>query len=161
MRSLLLTALFTGSPLALAGSYGMAGCGAGSVIFTSLDRGPQVFAATTNSSSASQFFGISSGTSNCTENAAEVAVLSQDHFTVVHLSALSKDIARGAGPALSGLAALYGCSDGAAGEFAQTLQRAAGDIFSAPGGVAVSSAIRGTLLASGSLRASCALVGVS
>ena len=48
-----------------AGSYGDAGCGFGSMIFGNQAGFMQVFAATTNGTSGSQTFGITTGTLNC------------------------------------------------------------------------------------------------
>ena len=52
------------SSSAWAGGYKSAGCGLGSMIIKD-DGFVQVFAATTNATSGSQTFGITSGTSNC------------------------------------------------------------------------------------------------
>src|SRR6266545_2071443 len=46
-------------------SYGLAGCGLGSMLIGSKPGIVQIFAATTNGSFGTQTFGITSGTSNC------------------------------------------------------------------------------------------------
>lgn len=88
--------------------YGAAGCGLGSVIFGRQEGIVQVFAATTNGTSNSQTFGITSGTSNCAtgdgEDTAKV-------FIEGNREALAKDIARGNGETVVSLASLAGCSD--------------------------------------------------
>ena len=47
------------------GSYGLAGCGLGSLVFESQPGFVQVLAATTNGTSWNNTFGMTSGTSNC------------------------------------------------------------------------------------------------
>ncbi len=56
------------SPQASAAPYGTAGCGLGSIVIGSKPGMMQIFAATTNGTSASQSFGITSGTSNCVDH---------------------------------------------------------------------------------------------
>lgn len=92
-------------------NYGMAGCGLGSM---AIDKsGNQVFAATTNETSGSQTFGITSGTSNCDSSAAAEVADRMDRFVVANEVALASDIARGNGETLASLAALMNCSDSA------------------------------------------------
>ena len=70
MKTLLFAAAFVAVSLSglatVSAQYGMAGCGLGSVVISD-DGFLQVFAATTNGTSYSQSFGITSGTSNCVE----------------------------------------------------------------------------------------------
>ncbi len=97
---------------ALAAGYGSAGCGLGSMLFGPGNGFVQVFAATTNGLSASQTFGISSGTSNCADTSGGHA--SAKVFIEVNREALAKDMSRGSGETLANLSALAGCSDAAA-----------------------------------------------
>jgi hypothetical protein len=91
--------------------YGAAGCGLGSVIFGRQEGIVQVFAATTNGTSQSQMFGITSGTSNCaTGDGEETAKV----FIEGNREALAKDIARGSGETVVSLASLVGCNDATA-----------------------------------------------
>ncbi len=53
--------------------YGMAGCGLGSLAFGDDNGKIQIIAATTNGTSGTQTFGITSGTSNCNPEDANVA----------------------------------------------------------------------------------------
>jgi hypothetical protein len=84
----------------------------------------QVLAATTNGTSASQTFGITSGTSNC-----EPGLLAQGtkNFVDANREVLAKDAARGQGEAIGALAVINQCKNmqgvGAA------LQRDYGTIF--------------------------------
>ena len=89
--------------------YGPAGCGLGSLIFKPDSGFTQIFAATTNGSSGTQTFGVSSGTSNCDTGAGNAK--SAKAFVQTNRAALAKDIARGRGETISSLAALAGCSD--------------------------------------------------
>jgi hypothetical protein len=89
--------------------YGPAGCGLGSLIFEPNSGFTQVFAATTNGSFGSQTFGISSGTSNCTD--AEGGSDSAKAFIETNRPAVAKDIARGQGETIDSLTRLAGCAD--------------------------------------------------
>lgn len=89
--------------------YGTAGCGLGSMLFGPGAGITQIFAATTNGTSANQTFGISSGTSNC--DASAPSAKSAKVYVETNRAALAKDIARGKGETLNGLAELGGCKD--------------------------------------------------
>jgi hypothetical protein len=88
--------------------YGTAGCGLGSIFFGGGTGFTQIFAATTNGSSANQTFGITSGTSNCD---AAASTESAKNFVEANRVALAKDISRGKGQTLTSLSELAGCSD--------------------------------------------------
>ena len=113
---------FSGS--ALAGNYGAAGCGLGSVLIGDKDGFVQVFAATTNGISSNQTFGISSGTLNCgaSEDSKGVAV-----YLESNRDAFAKDAARGNGDTIVALAELAGCKD--VGAVGTTLQQNYQSIF--------------------------------
>lgn len=113
------------SATAAADGYGPAGCGLGSIIFSPGSTFTQLLAATTNGSSGSQTFGISSGTSNC--DAAPATASSAKAFVVTNRAALAKEIARGGGETISSLTALAGCQD--ASQVGTTLQRNFRSIF--------------------------------
>lgn len=83
---------------------GPAGCGLGNVIFKDQD---QVIAATTNGSSGSQTFGITSGTSNCVDSSTRAQL---QNYIEVNKVALNKEAARGQGNTLSGLNTVLKCS---------------------------------------------------
>src|SRR5580658_9609667 len=57
------------APAAASGGakYGTAGCGLGSIVFGNKAGIVQIFAATTNGTFATQTFGITTGTSNCSD----------------------------------------------------------------------------------------------
>ncbi len=89
-------------------SYGLAGCGLGSMIFGAQPGFVQVFAATTNATAANQTFGITTGTLNC--NLAE-AGLQAAVYIESNREVIVKDVARGSGETLVGLANLMNCSN--------------------------------------------------
>ena len=89
--------------------YGEAGCGLGTMVVG--QNGNQVLAATLNGTSGSQTFGITSGTSNCTDQGAVKASNRIPMYIEVNKLSLAKEASRGQGEAIAGLAALYGCDD--------------------------------------------------
>ena len=95
-----------------AGNYGMAGCGLGSIVFGNKPGFIQILAATTNGTFASQTFGITSGTSNCSDTGGGGP--SAAAFIQTNREALAKDISRGNGETIRNLATLSGCGDSAA-----------------------------------------------
>lgn len=95
---------------AFSAGYGAAGCGLGSLAFGSEPGGQQVFAATTNGTSGSQTFGITSGTSNCGDNGMLNFAKEREIFAEQNYSSLVKEMAIGRGENLSTLASLYGCN---------------------------------------------------
>lgn len=91
-------------------NYGSAGCGLGSLIIKD-DNMLQLFAGTTNGTFASQTFGITFGTSNCTTGGIVRADKEQEAFAEANLDALRRDMARGQGEHLVALASLLECED--------------------------------------------------
>lgn len=92
-----------------AASYGMAGCGLGSVIGVWKNDITQIFAATTNGTSASQTFGITTGTSNCTPGGAAYREKQQEIFVTVNFESLEKEMASGKGEKIDAFSNLLGC----------------------------------------------------
>ena len=105
--------------------YGLAGCGLGSLLFGPEPGMIQVLAATTNGTFGTQTFGISSGTSNCTETKAGAA--STAAFIQANRETVSKEIARGSGETIASITSLAGCADAAA--VGSTLQQSFQTIF--------------------------------
>ncbi len=91
--------------VAQASHIGPAGCGLGNVLFK---KESQILASTTNGSTYTNYFGITSGTSNCVEGGHTAMML---QFIDVNKVALSKEAARGEGETISSLAKLAGCND--------------------------------------------------
>lgn len=90
-------------------SYGMAGCGLGSMVMGNSEG--QVLAATTNGTSFNQMFGITFGTLNCVGNVTHAKADQIDKFILVNQSALADDIARAEGENLAVVSHLMGCPD--------------------------------------------------
>jgi hypothetical protein len=107
------------------GGYGSAGCGLGTLLFSPSNGFTQVFAATTNGTSASQTFGITSGTSNC--DGAGFQPGSTAAFVQTNRSALAKDAARGKGATITGLTEVAGCKNPKA--VGQALQKNFAKVF--------------------------------
>ncbi len=97
---------------ATAAPYGMAGCGLGSMAFGAQPGLIQVLAATTNGIFGTQTFGITTGTSNCTDTGGGIA--SAKAFVETNRQALAKDISRGGGETVANLSTLSGCSSSTA-----------------------------------------------
>lgn len=145
------------STAAHAKHYGAAGCGLGSVFFKDNGKVMQVIAATTNGSSYSQSFGISSGSSNCKSDGALAANQLVPVFVAANQQALSRDIARGSGETVVGLSAVLGCKDAAI--LGTELQKNFGTIFSTENMDSdhVTAAIRSTVARSTELKGSCSI----
>lgn len=101
--------------------YGTAGCGLGNMVF---GKENQVLAATTNGTSYSQLFGITTGTSNCVDAEAHASI---PVFIESNKLALANDMARGQGTTLSTLSEVMGCQN--TGLVSSTLQKNYGSIF--------------------------------
>ncbi|MBC7458949.1 MAG: DUF3015 family protein [Bdellovibrionaceae bacterium] len=106
MLKVLVAALFVGS----FASANDAGCGLGSMIITKNAKLMQLLAATTNGTSASQTFGITFGTSNCSSNGLVNNDKQIQYFVEVNQAELTREMAQGHGEKLSTLAALNGCA---------------------------------------------------
>lgn len=90
---------------------GDAGCGLGSMIISKNSKLLQLFALTTNGSSFSQAFGITSGTSNCSASSIVMNDKQIEYFAESNQIDLTREMAQGQGEKLNTLAALYGCTD--------------------------------------------------
>lgn len=104
-------------------AYGTAGCGLGSMIMGNKDG--QVLAATTNGTSYTQLFGITSGTSNCKDVAKATAL---NGFIRDNKVALANNIARGEGAELNSVLAMLNCNQNELA--AKELQKNYSEIFS-------------------------------
>jgi hypothetical protein len=90
------------------GGYGAAGCGLGSMAFNRQPGIYQILAATTNSLSGTQTFGITSGTSNCGPS---MFASGTRNFVEANREALAKDMSRGQGETIGALTWMAGCSN--------------------------------------------------
>ena len=86
------------------------GCGLGKLAWGSYPNqqsiGPQLFQATTNITFFAQTFGISSGTSGCTNDGTIFASEKVNVFAAINFDDISQDMARGQGEHLTSLATL-------------------------------------------------------
>lgn len=105
MKSIIVIALSLFGASAFAASVGPAGCGLGNQIF---HKENQVLASTTNGTSYSQMFGITSGTSGCEGNQGFAKL---EAFVESNRIALSDDMARGEGETLAGVSQILQCED--------------------------------------------------
>jgi Protein of unknown function (DUF3015) len=106
-------------------TYGLAGCGLGSLVFGDQQGAVQILASTTNGTFGSQTFGISSGTSNCVENAGGTS--GARAFIEGNREILAKEAARGGGETITTLSAIAGCKDAKA--VGATLQKRFARVF--------------------------------
>lgn len=88
--------------------YADGGCGLGSVIFGAEKGFKQVLAVTTNASSFTQLFGISTGTLNCDEKGLFAKTTA---FVETNKTALESSIVRGQGETLATLGELLDCKN--------------------------------------------------
>ena len=108
--------------------YGMAGCGLCSIVIGPEGGIMQIFAATTNGTSYSQTFGITTGTSNCVEDSAAYMKQQQEIFAHVNYKGLEQEMAAGKGEKLDAFANLLGCP---ADKLATVGQKNHSDFFAA------------------------------
>lgn len=107
MKTLLIIMVSLFASLSFAKQYGDAGCGLGLELMGK--DGNQVLAATTNGTSYTQGFGISSGTSGCTDSGAIASHKEVPAYIEMNKTSLAVDSSRGQGETLAGLAQLMGC----------------------------------------------------
>ncbi|HVO33607.1 MAG TPA: DUF3015 family protein, partial [Elusimicrobiota bacterium] len=90
------------------GNHPMAGCGLGYLLVSNKDNDKvtQIIGATTNGTFGTQTFGISSGTSGCTEDGAVKVARAAEVFAEVNLDSLRRDMAAGQGEFVTAFASL-------------------------------------------------------
>jgi hypothetical protein len=105
-------------------------CGWGSKVFHG-QKGivPQVFAVTTNGTSGNQTFGITSGTSGCTQNGVVKSSWQTAAFVNENMTKFARDISRGSGESLEAFASLLSVSTEDKELFAKVLQENFSAIF--------------------------------
>ncbi|HEV8328483.1 MAG TPA: DUF3015 domain-containing protein [Nitrospiraceae bacterium] len=104
------------------------GCGLGKLAWSDYAHqkniGPQVLMATTNGTFGSQTFGISTGTSGCTNDGKVMTEQKTTMFAQLNFENLSQEMARGQGEHLASLATLMGVpAEHQASFFAMTQER--------------------------------------
>jgi hypothetical protein len=115
--------LVSAAMAAQAGSYGYAGCGLGAIVFGhNQNRAVQTFAATTNATFYSQTFGITSGTSECTEGGVARKDKAREVFVAANIQDITREMAAGKGEFVTALGTLSGCGAQAMPQFLQAVQ---------------------------------------
>ena len=121
------------SSAAFAGNaHNNVGCGLGTMLWESkADNSTlfQVFQSTTNGTSGSQTFGISSGTSECRTPSKFVQNEKLIHFVQANMDNLAKDIAMGKGENLDTFVEMLGIDAGQSDAFKAKLQANFSNIF--------------------------------
>jgi len=88
------------------------GCGLGKIAWADYSKqksiAPQVMMATTNGTSGTQTFGISSGTSGCTNDGTIMSQYKASVFAAANYDTLAQEMAQGGGEHLASLAELMG-----------------------------------------------------
>jgi len=115
-RIAMIMVLATVGQIGIAMAYGNAdtgpGCGLGKLAWADFKRqkdiAPQVLMATTNGTFGSQTFGISFGTSGCTNDGKVWAEQKTEFFVAATFENLAGDMARGQGEHLTALTTLLG-----------------------------------------------------
>lgn len=124
MKKLIVLFMTLVSSVSFAKTYGEAGCGLGSVIHGK--EGNQILAATTNGTSATNIFGISSGTSNCVDHGRVAKNKEIPLYIEANQITLTRQAARGEGEVLTTLAQMMQCEPSA---FGQALQKEHSAVF--------------------------------
>lgn len=115
---------------------GNTGCGLGTVIFKDVQNQStlvQIVAVTTNGTLGNQTFGITSGTSECTQPKNYVQSERLNEFVLANMDELARDISTGKGETLSTVAELMGVPSEQRDEFSKNLQAHFRQIFPTPG----------------------------
>ena len=139
-RALLACAIivvFAASAMAAGGTArSNVGCGLGTMLFKNNADGSsllQAFQATTNGTFGNQTFGVTSGTSECTQPAKFVKNDRINEFVFANLDNLAKDIANGKGETLDTLAELMAVPAAERDVFARNLKAHFAEIFPGAG----------------------------
>lgn len=140
--------LFVGIVLVPATAFAspnVGGCGWGSKLMEGNEGiAPQVLAVTTNGTSGNQTFGITSGTSGCTQDGVVRSNWKTAMFIDNNMNKLAKDMSTGEGEALESLASLLNVDNNDKAYFFGTMHDRFGEIF--PASTVTSEEVRVSLL---------------
>ncbi|MFZ9520089.1 MAG: DUF3015 family protein [Silvanigrellaceae bacterium] len=137
-------------------SYGMAGCGLGSMIFKNNLRSEQWLASIVNDLIIPQSLVITTGTSNCVDVDEEQMQAEQEIFIDTNFHALRTESARGEGENLRAFADLLGCQkEGLFDSFASSSQGQHTYIFSDSQPASIAERYREVLKRSRALKSRC------
>lgn len=111
VKKLLLSFVFVVAPSAALAAPNVGGCGWGSKLMDGSEGiAPQVLAVTTNGTSGNQTFGISSGTSGCSQEGVVKSNWQTAMYIDSNMNKIAKDASQGQGESLDALAGLLGMS---------------------------------------------------
>ncbi len=105
------------------------GCGLGSMIWKQNSIVSALFRATTNHSFSSQLFGITTGTSGCSQHSIVKRDMYPIYYAEANLPELRHEMAMGHGEYLTTFAQVLGCSPAAQVEFTQWAKKSYGTLF--------------------------------
>ena len=131
LLGLVLSVIATGSAFAGQAQTNV-GCGLGTLLWENKADNSilfQVLQATTNGTSGSQTFGLTSGTSNCQKPSKIVQNEKLINFVQANMDNLAQDIAMGKGESLDTFAEMLGVAPGQNAAFNAKLQANFGKIF--------------------------------
>jgi hypothetical protein len=127
-----MTVVMASAAFAAGSAHNNVGCGLGTLIWENRADGSillQAFQATTNGTSGSQTFGITSGTSNCSRPSNFVQNEKLNQFVQANMDNLAKDIAMGKGETLDTYVEMLGVAPDRSAAFKAKLQANFARIF--------------------------------
>jgi DUF3015 family protein len=131
MKKIIIAAVLSAVPaIAFAQQNNIGTCGWGAKLFDGQSGlAPQVLAVTTNGTSGNQTFGITSGTSGCTQNGMVRSTWKTSMFIDGNKERLARDMSIGNGETLDSLAQLIGVRDADRAKFNRATQENFSRIF--------------------------------
>ena len=131
MKRLLGLVLIASMTPVIASADNVGGCGWGSKLFDG-QKGiaPQVLAVTTNGTSGNQTFGISSGTSGCTQDGVVKSAWKTAAYIDTNMNKLARHMSAGQGESLDTLGSLLGVTEADKVAFNTAMQSNFSRIFS-------------------------------
>jgi len=131
MKKILIAVVLSAVPaISLAQNTNIGGCGWGAKLFDGQSGVlPQVLAVTTNGTSGNQTFGITTGTSGCTQDGAVRSTWKTAMFIDGNKERLARDMSIGNGETLDSLAHLIGVRDEHRAAFNRVVQENLSRIF--------------------------------
>ncbi|MFZ4552469.1 MAG: DUF3015 family protein [Aquabacterium sp.] len=130
MKKFFALALLAAAGSSMAAQNNVGSCGWGSKVFQGQSGiAPQVLAATTNGTSGNQTFGITFGTSGCTQDGVVSSSWKTAMFIDGNRVALARDAAAGQGENLDALAVVMGVDKADRALFAATLKNEFAVVF--------------------------------
>ncbi len=131
MRKIIIAAVLSAVPaLAFAQQNNIGTCGWGAKLFDGQSGlAPQVLAVTSNGTSGNQTFGITSGTSGCTQNGTVRSTWKTSMFIDGNKERLARDMSIGNGETLDSLAHLIGVRDEHRAKFNRAVRENLSRIF--------------------------------